>query len=239
MVAISVETLRSFELAAVDFSTWVDQFDADHCTLLEVRSALGGLLGHFPQSFTSKVVRPSIRIFKPNEEWQRNQRKAARLPRNGYRSKTLPNDDGNGFTLSSLAYDIADFYELTTQFTTSAGVRYLNYLCWPYVDLRVRACRTALETATDVTVDPFQRLSIRGRMIRFVSWSNNASTHASEDAENVKGASTLCGGTKAFHRHTQQQWSCYACARCRAALEGRTYNDGLGLPRIAILDEES
>ena len=166
-------------------------------------------------------------MLKPNESWQRNQRKATRLPINGYRTGLLPNDDQTASVLCPLAYDLCDFYEVChfylrlSDAETSHIAGYLYHRDWEYTSLRISACVKALTgKALGTRLDPFEKLKIRGRQIRFVGWSRSSRTHATEDSEEVRGPSTLCGGRLAFHKHTQQQWSCYACLHCRRIVDG-------------------
>lgn len=173
----------------------------------------------------STPPRPTIRLFKPNETWQRNQRKAARLAVNGYRTALLPNSDGTASVLCSLSYDLCDFYELCQwcfeppDLDISRVPDRLSYVDWDYATLRVEACISALRRASVKTkLDPFSRLKVRGRNVRFVGWPTSSRTHLTEDSEEVRGASTLCGGRLAFHKHTQQQWTCYPCAHCRRVI---------------------
>ena len=79
----------------------MDTFDPDSCELSEAADALRNL-GSVSSAGFGKPQRPRYRLFKPNEEWQRNLRKVARLRIDGYRSDTLPNDDGVPYTLCSV-----------------------------------------------------------------------------------------------------------------------------------------
>ena len=226
---ISADSLRRFLDDASAFCTWMEGFDPTTCQPQEIAAALDGLteatLGR-----NHRAERPEFRRFKPNEEWQRNQRKAARLSINGYRTGLLPNDDGMAYVLCSLAYDLCDFYEQLRNINVDRAAKYLEGVGWDYTRLRIRACREMLLSDTHPLVDPFQRLTLRGRRLRFVSWRTSSSTHASESPENVRGATTLCGGKQAFHRHTHQQWTCYYCRNCRRVLNGQT-RDAFAGPR--------
>jgi hypothetical protein len=213
-----------FSSAAAKYCAWVENFDPERTTIDEVVSALGAILDQAPLPVLRQADRPhGLRIFKPNERWQADRRKAARLPLDGYRTSFLPNDDGTADTQCSLAYDIADFYELLTAKSPDADlVNYLNYVSWGYANVRLRSARQALLKPSAVP-DPFTPREVGGRFLRFVSWRTSASSHASEDPPDVRGASTLCGGRLAFHKHTQQQWSCYPCSECRAIADGAVY----------------
>jgi hypothetical protein len=196
----------------------METFDPDTCSLIQVADAIHDLAELSLTGLGEPTERPRFRPFKPNEEWQRNRRKAARLPIDGYRTNMLANDDGSPFTLCSLAYDLCDFYELISNVKMERLARYLGARFWPHMQLRIQACEKALCRDFETKVDPFARIEIRGRSLRFVSWRASAWTHASEDAETERGATTLCGGEKAYHRHTQQQWTCYWYADCDRAL---------------------
>ena len=113
---------------------------------------------------------------------------------------------------------------------------YLKYVSWGYTNLRIRAAVDALRARSAIG-DPFERRVVRGRAVRFVSWRTSSSTHASEDADDVRGASTLCGGRLAFHKHTQQQWSCYACDQCRCAVDGVEYVPSFPTITLTVRDE--
>ncbi len=216
---ISTDSLTQFLRNASAFCTWMEEFDPETCQPHEIADALSGLAESYVGR-SPKIERSEFRPFKPNEEWQRNQRKAARLPLNGYRTGLLPNDDGMAYVLCSLAYDLCDFYEQLKNLRTDRAAKYLKAVGWNYTCLRIRAAREALLAYTPQSaVDPFRRLELRGRRIRFVSWRTSSSTHASESREDERGATTLCGGKQAFHRHTHQQWTCYYCHNCRRVLD--------------------
>ena len=223
-VLVSTEWLQHLIGAAEAFCSWFDDFDPEQCSTEDVRTALSAIAGLEPLRRTPK--RPDARMSKPSERWQRNQRKAVRLSINGYRTPFLPNDDGTASVLCSLAYDLCDLYEICQSYVelSKDAVRLPRLVLlsdWEYMALRMKACGEALARAPHNKVDPFQRLKIRGRLIRFVGWSRTFTlTHATEDGELTRGASTLCGGRLAFHKHTQQQWTCYACPDCRHAVDG-------------------
>lgn len=218
---ISTDSLAHFLRTASAFCTWMEEFDPKTCQPREIANVLSGL-AESTVGRSARIQRPEFRIFKPNEEWQRNQRKAARLPFNGYRTGLLPNGDGMAYVLCSLAYDLCDFYEQLKNLNVDRPAKYLEWVGWDYTCLRIRAAREALLSYTpQPTIDPFQRLELRGRRIRFVSWRTSSSTHASGTRENERGATTLCGGKQAFHRHTHQQWTCYFCRNCRRVLDGK------------------
>jgi hypothetical protein len=209
----------AFISAGSVFTEWMDTFDPDSCELSEAADALRNL-GSVSSAGFGKPQRPRYRLFKPNEEWQRNLRKVARLRIGGHRSGTLPNDDGVPYTLCSVAYDLCDVYELIVKLDTDHLAQDLAQRAWPYMQHRIRSCEKALRHSDDSVADPFERLLIRGKMIRFVTWRSSAWTHASEDPETIRGATTLCGGREAYHRHTHQQWSCYWCDSCYRILRG-------------------
>lgn len=170
-------------------------------------------------------------MFKPNQDWQRNQRKAARLSISGYRTGLLPNDDGTASVLCSLAYDLCDFYEVCDFYVRLSNADHshiagnLYHWDWEYTNLRVNACIKALTGRASARLDPFERLMIRGLRVRFVGWPRSSKTHATVDPEEVRGPSTLCGGRLAFHKYTQQQWTCYPCIYCRRIVDGTVPKD--------------
>jgi hypothetical protein len=208
-----------FDAVAERFIEWVDRFNPSSATHSEVVDALDGILDK--AMLKKSPPRPGFRNFKPNTVWQEVRRRFSEWHVDGYFS-TLPNDDETPLTLCSLAYDIADFREdLEFLLIQKERRKWLSYLAWPYVNQRIREARDAVVRDMQhrkPPVNPFQLLSTRGRRIRFATWRTSAITHATEDAEEVDGVTTLCGGVKAFHKHTQQQWSCYSCHRCRDIL---------------------
>lgn len=229
---VSADALQQFLAIAQDYRNWLDTVDPDSCSPAAVADALKDLSANDLVTFKPGAQRPRYRVFKPNAEWQRNQRKMARLPMNGYRTGFLPNDDASPFTLCSLAYDLCDFYEQLSRINLDKPLEYLDYTNWSYTRVRIYACRDALlREAPGLNIDPFQRLDLKGRQVRFVTWSASSETHLTEDAEAVRGASTLCGGRLAYHRHTHQQWTCYWCAKCRALLDQPRTNPPWHRPR--------
>ncbi len=50
-------------------------------------------------------------------------------------------------------------------------------------------------------------------------------------------ARVLCGGRLAFHKHTQQQWSCYACEECRCLVDGVEYKHWLPSITLVVGDD--
>jgi hypothetical protein len=235
-MSYSVET---FIAATVEFRHWLETFDPEKATREQVAAVLERIVDQAPFDVCCRTSRPEhpIRKFKPTARWQADRRKAARLPLDGYRTKLLPNDDATLDTQCSLAYDLADFWEVLWAGTPTEFVaEYFDYVSWGYVNLRMRAAREALLAPADVP-DPFAPREIGGRWLRFVSWPNNALSHASEDLVDVRGASTLCGGRLAFHKHTQQQWSCYACTDCRALADGVEPDRSGYFPLVEIITD--
>lgn len=219
---ISTDAAVALLSAGHGFCDWLERFDPETCSTAEVAEALRPLtelsitgLGENP------TERPRFRPFKPNEEWQRHRRKAARLSIDGYRTEMLPNDDGIPFTGCSLAYDLCDFYEFISNLKADRLAKLLGDRSWPYVQLRIKAAEQALRRKDDAEIDPFARINIRGRSVRFVSWRTSAWTHASESPEDERSATTLCGGKEAYHQHTHQQWTCFWCGDCLRALSGK------------------
>jgi hypothetical protein len=225
-VLVSTAWLQRFVVAADVFCSWFDEFDPDSTTLAQVRDRLKAIATFRVVRNGNPPTRPSVRFFKPNQTWQRNQRKARRVALNGYRTGLLPNDDGLPYVLCSLAYDLCDFYEARGFYSSlaledmSRVPGHLFLWNWDYTTLRINACMEALSHGSpESAVDPFTRLTIGGRQLRFVSWSRSSRTHATSDAESKVDASTLCGGQLAFHKHTNQQWTCYACDDCRRIID--------------------
>jgi hypothetical protein len=215
-------SMDEFVFAARTFRAWVDAFDPAGCNAGDVAVALEGVLDKAPRTILDDASPPPYRILKPSTTWQGIQRKVAVLPFNGYRTQLVPNRDETGDTQCALSYDIADVDEQLASLELNDRHAYLHYVSWGYTNLRIRAAIEALRAPTG-GLDPLERQLVKGRALRFVSWRTSSSTHASEDAEDVRGASTLCGGRLAFHKHTQQQWSCYACEHCRCIVDGVTY----------------
>ena len=209
-----------FSETAHAFNSWAEGFNAERETIESVTARLDTI--SFEWGYGGAELR-GLRIFKPNERWQAVRRRVAEWFVDGYTTDQLPNDDGTPGTACSVAYDIADFDELlhNAPDDESGRGRYLAYVGWGYALQRIAACKTALRAEIRGTrSDPFRRISVLGKNVRFVSWRTSSASHVSEDSEEVRGASTLCGGELAFHKHTQQQWSRYPCTYCSAALRG-------------------
>jgi hypothetical protein len=235
-------SMDHFISAAAVFRAWVDAFDPEACTADDVARVLASLLDRAPLNNRADASRPHAVILKPNPVWQGVQRKVATLPFNGYRTRLLPNDDATVDTQCALSYDVSDLHARLEFFEHSDNNadfgRYLDYVSWGYINLRIRAAVEALRARTFVC-DPFERRSIKGRAVRFVGWRTDSRTHASEDPEDVRGAGTLCGGRLAFHKHTQQQWSCFACGECRCAVDGVEYEPSWPRVTLVVGDEPS
>jgi hypothetical protein len=233
-------SMDHFISAAAAFRAWVDAFDPEACTADDVARVLAALLDRAPLPNRAAASRPHAVILKPNPVWQGVQRNVATLPFNGYRTRLLPNDDATVDTQCALSYDVSDLHARLAYFEHGADhidfTHYLDYVSWGYTNLRIRAAVDALEMRRFIP-DPFERRSIKGRALRFVSWRTSSSTHASEDPEDVRGAATLCGGRLAFHKHTQQQWSCYACEECRCLVDGVEYKHWLPSITLVVGDD--
>jgi hypothetical protein len=211
-----------FPQAARLFLRWFEEFDPENTDRRAVSDALGPLAELADFTCGNGNEPPTYRIWKPNVAWQRNQRKAMRLPLNGYRTPLLPNDDGLAQTGCSLAYDLCDFYETLEHVNELRVTDYLAYVGWGYMQARIRAARSMLlSNEVNDLIDPFTRVRVRGTDVRFVSWRTSSSTHATRDDLDVDGPTTLCGGEGAYHKHTHQQWTCYACRGCRDILNRR------------------
>jgi len=218
--------VKSFVSAAAAFRGWIGAFNPAECTGDEVVEALELVLDRAPPDRRKREAPPPYRIYKPNREWQGVQRQVAALPFNGYLTRLIPNHDGTADVFCALSYDLADINEQLAFFAEADRAddfeRYLDYVSWGYTNLRIRAAVHALRARAFI-VDPFKPRRINARNLRFVTWRPSSRTHASEDAAAVRGASTLCGGRLAFHKHTQQQWTCYACEECRCLADGVEY----------------
>ncbi|MEA2785223.1 MAG: hypothetical protein QOF71_1327 [Candidatus Eremiobacteraeota bacterium] len=230
--------MDDFDLAARGFRAWIDAFDPACGSADDVAAAFERVLDKAPRAILEDQSPPWYRIWKPNAVWQDNQRKVAALPFNGYRTEFVPNHDETGDTKCALSYDVADVYEQLESLELNERQAYLDYVSWGYTNLRIRAAVDAVRSGAAIA-DPFERRLVKGRALRFVSWRSNSSTHASEDAEDIRGATTLCGGRLAFHKHTQQQWSCYACEECRCAADGVEYKPRWPTIRLVVRDESS
>lgn len=218
---------EDFIAAAREFGTWAGAFDAARETIESVVARLDSIW----HPCSDEAVPPLTKRFKPNERWQDVRRRVAAWRVDGYRTPEIPNEDETAETVCSVAYDIADFDEILWNAPDSDDrAKYFEWIRWPYTLLRIRACRDAVVAAgrsgEDAVMDPFKRLPIFGKAVRFVTWRTSSGTHASEDSEDVPGASTVCGGRLAFHKHTQQQWSCQACVDCYAMLRGEPHPHG-------------
>jgi hypothetical protein len=219
--------LRKFVPAATSFRNWLDEFDPLACGPSDVIGALQLIANFDLPSAKDRIKRPRLRFFRPNQKWQINQRKASRLFMNGYRTGNLPNDDGTKSVLCSLAYDLCDFYEVCElvmrefEADPSRLARLSLFDNWNYIMLRIDACVAAVCVGAPPDEDPFQLLPIYANRVRFVSWRTSSLTHATEDPVDARGATTLCEGRFAYHKHTQQQWTCYACRECRRYVDGR------------------
>ena len=212
----------SFPETACAFTSWAEGFDAQRETIASVTARLEAI--SFEWGYGGAELR-GVRVFKPSERWQSVRRRVAEWYVDGYTTERLPNDDGTPRTACSLAYDIADFDELLRNAPDDEADhgRYLAYVGWGYALQRIAACKAVLHGAAEISaerIDPFRRITVLGKNVRFVSWGTSSFSHVSEDSEEVRGASTLCGGELAFHKHTQQQWSRYPCTRCYGALRG-------------------
>lgn len=223
-------------LAATEFPAWVDALEPEARTADDVAAALERLLDKGPRPLLDDVSPPPYRIWKPNSVWQQVQRKVAALPFNGYRTGLLANRDETADTQCALSYDVADVHEQLANMGGNDHQAYLEYISWGYTNLRIRAAVEALRART-LIADPFERRFVKGRALRFVTWRTSSSTHASEDSEDIRGASTLCGGRLAFHKHTQQQWTCFACAECRCIADGVAYVPRYPQVRLVIRDD--
>jgi hypothetical protein len=225
-----------FVLAAKEFRAWADAFEPEAGMAGDVAAALERLLDKAPRPLLDDASPPPYRIWKPSPVWQGLQRKVAALPFNGYRTGLLPNHDQTVDTQCALSYDVADVHEQLVNMGSNDPEAYLKFISWGYTNLRIRAAVNALRART-VNADPFERRLVQGRALRFVTWRTSSSTHASEDTEDVRAASTLCGGRLAFHKHTQQQWSCFACAECRCIADGVEYVPRNPQVRLVIREE--
>jgi hypothetical protein len=230
-----------FSETARAFNSWAEGFDAQKETIASVTARLDAI--SFEWAYDGTELK-GLRIFKPSERWQTIRRRAAEWYVDGYTTDLLPNDDGTQRTACSFAYDIADFDELLRHAPDdeSDHGRYLAYVGWGYALGRIAACKTALRGTAEIRgkrIDPFRRITVLGKNVRFVSWRTSSSSHVSEDSEEVRGASTLCGGEFAFHKHTQQQWSRYACTGCYAALRGEPPPEPYFRGFVEVADEGS
>lgn len=211
-----------FSETARTFNSWAEEFDAARETVESVTARLDAI--SFEWGYGGAALQ-GLRIFKPSERWQTVRRRVAEWSVDGYTTDRLPNDDGTPATACSVAYDVADFDELLRNAPEdeSHWGRYLGYVGWGYALQRIAACKNALRGTAEIRGkrrDPFRRIAVFGKDVRFVSWRTSSATHVSEDSEEVRGATTLCGGHLAFHKHTQQQWSRYPCRLCYGALRG-------------------
>ena len=101
------EADRLFLDAGAAFGAWVETFDPERTSAADVRAAFAALADRAPAESLSRTERPGYKLFKPNPAWQAMQRKAARLPFNGYRTPRLSNDDETPDTQCALSYDIS------------------------------------------------------------------------------------------------------------------------------------